>query len=197
MKRVFTAFPLLIGLLAGCQYDPPVAHVGPIDEVYGQIAGRSPMPDRVRFAPGQDAPQDVAPVSATGRFSLPLPTFSGGQPSIATTGCEGNVVSQNASARFQKLDHVELQVFRDGVALGTIRNRVERAVGSEEYLFVYTSAATTVRGSQRCPALNDGGAFTETYDLTLPAGWTVVRRVVTADDVRITSVRVPTIVTWS
>lgn len=181
MKPMLT-LPLLATFLAACHANLPTADPipSPTASLYGRIAPRTPMPDHVSFGVIEGLPQDRVPVQVDGTFSLPLPVYTvGSNETLGGADCTGSVTDSNPAARFEEMNGVKLRLWKDGQYYAFAQNSRNDGGNVTQYLYVFSSAATTIRGVQACPVRSGSTeTFTESFNVALEAGWNVVKNVV-------------------
>jgi hypothetical protein len=168
--KVAALLPLVI-VLAACQTVPvPPREPVVITSIDGRIV-RASLPDEVSFSPIENLPQERVPVGPDGTFSLPLPESMEGQRiNWASANCNGAVTETDPSARFEEL--TTLRIWAQDISLGSIRTRTNTTERMVEYLHIYSSARTVIRGRQVCPIEGDS---VYNFDMSLGRGWNVVR----------------------
>lgn len=192
-RRFLPALLSLPWLLAACHAvtptDPPA-----LTHLEGRVSPDEPFAEVVGF--DADTPSDArALVDAHGRFTLPLPSGVATQPPewlVDDPSCAGDVNVSNPHVRHAEL--LSLRAWRSGVPSTMSTRRVTSGV-YEEFVYVFATAASTVRGSRTC----EDGTHAE-YALTLRAGWNLKRvtyRLVGPDFFERQESVSPTRLTWS
>ncbi|PYE53103.1 hypothetical protein [Deinococcus yavapaiensis] len=162
---VLLGLPLLLAACRsfGLDEQPALTHIA------GRVVTTGPLPRFVGL--DEDAPiVEPASVDADGRFSLPLPRgVATHRPEwlVPDPECEGDVHVGNPGVR-----SVEIAALRawGGDVPTTLSTRRVTWGTSEEYVYVFVTNDTTVRGGKSCA----DGTRVE-YALDLRSGWNVER----------------------
>lgn len=161
-------FPWLIlpTLLSTAGGPAPLPSVPVID---GQLRGDGPWPDAISSTPVVFLPQTPVAVLADGTFKLPLPAaLAPDGTNYGSPLCEGEVHQSDLRAAFATLPHDWLRTWTQGRPTGSATTRQASGGTVWNDLYVYSTFATSVRGTQNCEGVQ------ESFDLDYERGWNLV-----------------------
>lgn len=202
MKRLILGLPLTLALLTACggptsptgttqpTTNTPVATTQPTT-INGTIAGYTGGTASIDLRNTTNATIATGSVSATGTFTLTLPSALAITPYLASTKetdfvpigqytCTGNFLISNPASKMFGLGSLYIGANPYTTVQTDYSSANQTTETASRFLWLYTDQATTVGGTQACTKTDiEAGEYSSTINVTftmpLQVGWNLVR----------------------